>query len=307
MKRCARIGMAAAAVASMLTACGSPTPSPVGPTGGKLTVFAAASLKKAFSEIGEHFTTDNPGSVVEFSFAGSADLVTQLTQGAPADVLATADTKNMDRAATAGLLAGAPSNFATNTLTIVVAPGNPKKIAAFRDLAAPGLSVVVCAPQVPCGSATTKVEQATGVTLNPVSEESQVTDVLSKVLTGQADAGVVYVTDAQSAGDKVKLNFILGEIIGKEGISVSREELAWRITNMAERYQMTTQKLLKELQKHSAIGGIEEEIALGKALDVVVSHARVNGEEPKPIQPSSHSPSHDEPEHVHGPGCGHDH
>ena len=201
MKRCARIGMAAAAVASMLTACGSPTPSPVGPTGGKLTVFAAASLKKAFSEIGEHFTTDNPGSVVEFSFAGSADLVTQLTQGAPADVLATADTKNMDRAATAGLLAGAPSNFATNTLTIVVAPGNPKKIAAFRDLAAPGLSVVVCAPQVPCGSATTKVEQATGVTLNPVSEESQVTDVLSKVLTGQADAGVVYVT--QSAGDKV--------------------------------------------------------------------------------------------------------
>ena len=111
----------------------------------------------------------------------------------------------------------------------------------------------------------------------------------------------------QSAGDKVKLNFILGEIIGKEGISVSREELAWRITNMAERYQMTPQKLLKELQKHSAIGGIEEEIALGKALDVVVSHARVNGEEPKPIQPSFHSPSHDEPEHVHGPGCGHDH
>jgi molybdate transport system substrate-binding protein len=117
--------------------------------------------------------------------------------------VATADTKNMGRVVAAGLLAGAPLNFATNTLTIVVAQGNPKKIGAFRDLTAPGLSVVVCAPQVPCGSATTKVEQATGVTLNPVSEESGVTDVLSKVLTGQADAGVVYVTDARSAGDKV--------------------------------------------------------------------------------------------------------
>jgi trigger factor len=109
----------------------------------------------------------------------------------------------------------------------------------------------------------------------------------------------------QSAGDKVKLNFILGEVIGKEGISVSREELAWRITNMAERYQMTPQKLLKELQKHRAIAGIEEEIALGKALDTVVSHARVNGEDPKPIQ--HNKPSHDEEPHVHGPGCGHDH
>jgi len=111
----------------------------------------------------------------------------------------------------------------------------------------------------------------------------------------------------QSAGDKVKLNFILGEVIAKEGIGVSREELAWRITNMAERYQMTPQKLLKELQKHRAIAGIEEEIALGKALDTVVSHARVNGEDPKPIvhNPTS-THSHEEP-HVHGPGCGHDH
>jgi molybdate transport system substrate-binding protein len=168
-----------------------------------LTVFAASSLKKAFSEIGERFMTDNPGTDVEFSFAGSADLVTQLTQGAPADVVATADTKNMDRVATAGLLAGTSVNFATNMLTIVVAPGNPKKITSFQDLTQPGLSVVVCAPQVPCGSATQKVQQAVGVTLDPVSEESQVTDVLNKVLTGQADAGVVYVTDAQAAGDTV--------------------------------------------------------------------------------------------------------
>ena len=172
--------------------------------GGKLIVFAAASLKKAFTDIGEQFKTDNPGTDIDFSFAGSSDLVTQLTQGAPADVFASADTKNMDMAAQPGLLAGDPVIFASNTLTIVVAPGNPKKIASFKDLTQPGLSVVVvCAPEVPCGSATQKVEQATGVQLNPVSEESQVTDVLNKVTTWQADAGLVYVTDAQGAGNKV--------------------------------------------------------------------------------------------------------
>jgi molybdate transport system substrate-binding protein len=169
----------------------------------KIMVFAAASLKKTFTDIGERFKTDNPGASVEFSFAGSSDLVTQLTQGAQADVFASADTKNMDKAAQAGLLAGDPVTFASNTLTIAVAPGNPKKIASFKDLTQQGLNVVVCAPQVPCGSATQKVEQSTGVKLNPVSEESSVTDVLNKVETGQADAGLVYVTDAIGAGDKV--------------------------------------------------------------------------------------------------------
>jgi len=169
----------------------------------KIVVFAAASLKKTFTDLGAQFKTQNPGSSVEFSFAGSADLVTQLTQGAQADVFASADTKNMDKAAQAGLLAGNPVNFASNTLTIAVAPGNPKKIASFKDLTRQGLNVVVCAPQVPCGSATQKVEQATGVKLNPASEESAVTDVLNKVETGQADAGLVYVTDAKGAGDKV--------------------------------------------------------------------------------------------------------
>ena len=170
---------------------------------GKIIVFAAASLKKSFTDIGEQFKAENPGAAVEFSFAGSSDLATQLTQGAQADVFASADTKNMDKAAQAGLLAGDPVNFASNTLTIVVAPGNPKMIASFKDLAQQGLNVVVCAPQVPCGSAAQKVEQATGVTLNPVSEESSVSDVLNKVTTGQADAGLVYVTDARGAGDKV--------------------------------------------------------------------------------------------------------
>lgn len=166
-------------------------------------VFAAASLRQSFTDIGEQFKTDNPGTSVEFSFAGSSDLVTQLTQGAHADVFASADTRNMDKAAEAGLLAGDPVNFASNTLTIAVAPGNPKQIKSFRDLTKPDTTVVVCATQVPCGSATQKVEQATGVELTPVSEENNVTDVLNKVTTGQADAGLVYVTDAIGVGDKV--------------------------------------------------------------------------------------------------------
>ncbi len=174
-----------------------------GPAADSLVVFAAASLKATFTEIGAQFEKDHPGTRVEFSFAGSSDLATQLTQGARADVFASADTANMDKVATAGLLAGDPVNFASNTLTIAVAPGNPKGINAIRDLTRPETSVVVCAPAVPCGSATRKVEQAAGVELSPVSEESSVTDVLNKVTSGQADAGIVYVTDARGAGARV--------------------------------------------------------------------------------------------------------
>ncbi|MBS1692781.1 MAG: molybdate ABC transporter substrate-binding protein [Actinobacteria bacterium] len=170
---------------------------------GQIMVFAAASLKSTFTEIGEQFKTENPGASVEFSFAGSSDLVTQLTQGAPADVFASADTRNMDKAVQADLITGQPVDFATNTLTIAVAPGNPKNIQSLQDLTKPGINVVICAPPVPCGGATKTVEEASGVTLSPVSEETSVTDVLNKVTTGQADAGLVYVTDAIGAGDKV--------------------------------------------------------------------------------------------------------
>ena len=199
LNRLARTLLTVVLATAVLGGCSAATPT----GGGKLTVFAAASLKKAFTEIGERFTTDNPGSEVEFSFAGSADLATQLTQGAPADVFASADAKNMGKVEQAGLLAGPAVTFASNTLTIVVAPGNPKRITSFQDLTQAGLAVVVCAPQVPCGSATQKVQEAAGTRLNPVSEESQVTDVLNKVVTGQADAGLVYVTDALAAGDSV--------------------------------------------------------------------------------------------------------
>jgi molybdate transport system substrate-binding protein len=202
VKRVVGLLFAGVVSAALVSGCGSSEDS-LSPETGRIIVFAAASLNKTFTEIGERFKADNPGASIEFNFAGSSDLVTQLTQGAPADVFASADTKNMGNAAQEDLLAGDPVNFASNTLVIATAPGNPKKITSFADLSRPDLSVVTCAPQVPCGSATQKVEEATGVTLDPVSEESSVSDVLNKVTTGQADAGLVYTTDAKGAGVKV--------------------------------------------------------------------------------------------------------
>jgi molybdate transport system substrate-binding protein len=170
---------------------------------GSVTVFAAASLKTAFTDIAEKFEAAKPGTNVTLSFAGSSDLVTQITQGAPADVFASADTRNMDKLQGEGLMGGDARNFATNTLTIVVPPGNPARITGFSDLARSRVKVVACASQVPCGAAANAIERATGTTLTPVSEESSVTDVLGKVTSGEADAGLVYVTDAKSAGAKV--------------------------------------------------------------------------------------------------------
>ncbi|MDA2891157.1 molybdate ABC transporter substrate-binding protein [Mycolicibacterium sp. BiH015] len=200
MKRLPRF-IAALSLAAVAVGC-TPTEQDSS-TADRVTVFAAASLKSTFTELGAQFEKDNPGTTVTFNFAGSSDLVAQLSQGAPADVFASADAANMTKAVDAGLIDGEPVDFATNTLTIVTPPGNPKGIASFADLATPGNQVVVCAPRVPCGSAAEKIEKATGVTLAPVSEESAVTDVLGKVISGQADAGLVYVTDAAGAGDEV--------------------------------------------------------------------------------------------------------
>lgn len=211
------LAIVAAIVALTLAGCGAASPSgrstqaglPGNDDGGTsgstgtVTVFAAASLKGAFSELAREFEASHPGTRVDLSFAGSADLVTQISQGAPADVFASADTGNMAKLQDAGLVEGEPRNFATNTLTIAVPPGNPAGITGFRDLARAGTKVVVCGSQVPCGAAARTIEQETGVTLSPVSEESSVTDVLGKVVSGEADAGLVYVTDARNAGGKV--------------------------------------------------------------------------------------------------------
>src|SRR3984957_10697316 len=206
-----RIAVLAGLVSTMLIAClagcsqkaPSPPPSQTTTLAGSIVVFAAASLKPAFTQLSQQFKSDNPGGGVEFEFAGSSELATQLAQGATADVFASADAAQMNTVVKAGLLAGDPTNFAANTLVIVTAPGNPKKIAAFADLTKPGISVVICQQPVPCGAATQRIENSTGVHLNPVSEELSVTDTLNKVTTGQADAALVYVTDAKNAGNKV--------------------------------------------------------------------------------------------------------
>ena len=178
---------------------GSPTGSPTG----TITVFAAASLQQTFTTLGKDYERAHPGTTVRFSFAGSSDLVTQIQNGAPADVFASADEPNMRKLTAADLIDGSAEPFATNTLQIAVAPGNPERIHDLDDLTAPGLQVVTCAAPVPCGAATKQVEQAAGVTLRPVSEEQSVTDVLGKVASGQADAGLVYVTDVRGSGGKV--------------------------------------------------------------------------------------------------------
>lgn len=169
-----------------------------------VTVLAAASLTDVFGQLKPAFEKANPGADLQFSFGGSSDLAQQIVNGAPADVFASANTKQMDVVSKAGLVQGKPQEFTTNVLTIVVPPGNPKGIKSFADLARPGVTEVVCAPQVPCGSATEKIEKSTGVQLSPASEEPDVRSVLSKVEAGEADAGLVYVTDARTAEGKVQ-------------------------------------------------------------------------------------------------------
>jgi molybdate transport system substrate-binding protein len=192
-----------------LTSCTSKSPSApqsssLGqPAAESIVVFAAASLKPTFSQLAEQFTTDNRGAGVDFDFAGSSELATQLTQGAGADVFASADSAEMDAVTKAGLTASNPVNFASNTLVIVTPPGDSKQIKSFADLTKPGLKVVVCQPPVPCGAATQRIEDSMRVRLNPVSEEPAVSDVLTKVTSGEADAGLVYLTDAVNAGSKV--------------------------------------------------------------------------------------------------------
>ena len=167
---------------------------------GKVTVLAAASLQKAFEEIEKTVEKDNPGLDVTFDFQGSQDLVASLAGGDSADVLATANNSTMKTAAEQKLV-GNQTEFATNVLTLIVPKGNPKKITGL-DSSLDGANLVICAPEVPCGEATKKLAEAQGITLKPVSEEQKVTDVRGKVESGEADAGIVYTTDAAAAKDK---------------------------------------------------------------------------------------------------------
>ncbi|WP_308283056.1 molybdate ABC transporter substrate-binding protein [Pseudonocardia nigra] len=194
--------LAAVAAAGLLAGCGGGAPG----AGEQrtLTVFAAASLTDVFAELESRFEEAHPGVDVVLNPGASSDLAQQIVHGAPADLFAAANTATMRTVADAGLVAGEPTVFATNELQIVTAPGNPEGIAGFADLARPDLQVVVCAPQVPCGAAAERIEELTGVTLQPVSEEPDVLSTLSKVATGNADAGLVYATDVGAADDRVQ-------------------------------------------------------------------------------------------------------
>ncbi|GAA4623470.1 molybdate ABC transporter substrate-binding protein [Cellulomonas oligotrophica] len=169
-----------------------------------LVVLAAASLRDVFTDLAATYEQAHPGVDVVLSSAGSADLADQVLAGAPADVVALADETSLARVVDAGDAAD-PVPFATNTLTVVTPPDDPAGVGSFADLARKDVAVVVCAPAVPCGAAAVAVEDAAGVRVHRVGEEQSVTDVLAKVVAGEADAGLVYVTDAARAGDDVRV------------------------------------------------------------------------------------------------------
>jgi molybdate transport system substrate-binding protein len=171
---------------------------------GTLTVLAASSLTETFTTLAKDFEADHPGVKVRLAFDSSATLAEQVTQGAPADVLATADERTMQTVVDAHGTEGDPRLFATNHLQLVVPKDNPAGIQQFSDLEKPGVKYVVCVDSAPCGKLAATVLSATGIKTKPVSEEVDVKAVLSKVELGEADAGLVYATDAVAGGDKVE-------------------------------------------------------------------------------------------------------
>jgi molybdate transport system substrate-binding protein len=182
-----------------LAACGGGTGSGAS-SRTEIRVFAAASLTDAFTKLGAQYSAAHPDVKVAFDFAGSQDLVAQLQQGAPADVIATADVRTMDAVAT---LTEAPRMFARNQLEIIVATDGPQHVAGLADLSRADLKVVLADPTVPAGKYAQQVLQAAGVAVKPVSLEDSVKGVVTKVSLGEADAGIVYVTDVRAAGDSV--------------------------------------------------------------------------------------------------------
>ncbi|MBO0685016.1 MAG: molybdate ABC transporter substrate-binding protein [Candidatus Dormibacteraeota bacterium] len=198
-----------AAAGLLLLACGGTassqgSPSPSAKPSGTLNVLAAASLTGAFTTIGDQLQAKYPGLTVKSSFAGSPTLVTQIQQGAPADIFASADQANMQKVTSGDLSQGQPQVFVHNRLEIAVQAGNPKHITKVSDLANPALKVAVCAPGVPCGTYSTTVFGKAGIKVTPVTQETDVKAVLTKVGLGEADAGIVYVTDVKAAGSSVE-------------------------------------------------------------------------------------------------------
>jgi molybdate transport system substrate-binding protein len=171
---------------------------------GTITVFAAASLTDVFEELGTAFETAHPGVTVEFSFGPSSGLVTQITEGAPADVIATAAPSNMDDLVEAEAVQGRPADFATNSLELAVPPGNPGGVDGLDDLADEELVVGLCNEEVPCGRFAREALEAAGVEPSIDTNEEDVRALLTKIEAGEVDVGVVYRTDVLAAGDAVE-------------------------------------------------------------------------------------------------------
>lgn len=199
--------------AAVPAACGSGSSAGAGPTAaagsssapavtGSITVFAAASLKEAFTTLGQRFEAAHPGVKVTFSFAASSALATQIDAGAPADVFASASTTIMQQVVDKGA-ASTPADFAKNVMEIATPPSNPANVTTVQDLAKSTVKVALCQAQVPCGSTAQKVFTNAGITVTPVTQEPDVKSVLAKVTLGEVDAGVVYVTDVRAAGSTV--------------------------------------------------------------------------------------------------------
>jgi len=205
-----RLIVLAATLVVTLAGCGgnpqsalAPEQPGVGGVSGQITVFAAASLTEAFTEIGRAFDEANPGAEVRFNFAGSSTLAQQISQGAPADVFASASPKQLQTVVDAGA-AGEPTVFVENLLQIAVPPGNPAGVTDLAAFGKPELTIALCAEQVPCGAAALEALQAAGVTSEPDTLEQDVKAVLTKVMLGETDAGLVYRTDVMSAGGGVE-------------------------------------------------------------------------------------------------------
>jgi molybdate transport system substrate-binding protein len=173
------------------------------PATGTITVFAASSLTEVFGVLETTFEQLHPSAEIVLNFGGSGALATQITEGAPADVFAAASEAPMATVVDAGDAADA-TTFATNTLEIAVPAGNPAGVAGLADLTDPGLAIALCDPSVPCGAAAQTLMDTAGLIAAPDTLEEDVKAVLTKIELGEADAGLVYVTDVVAAGDAVE-------------------------------------------------------------------------------------------------------
>lgn len=187
----------------MGSACSGGDSSSASVESGEVVVFAASSLTEAFTEIGAAFERDNPSTHVTLNFSGSAELAAQIIEGAPADVYVPADDANLAKLADAGHHNGAAVRIARNTFAIIVERGSPLAIDSLADLADSDVLVVVCAPTVPCGAGAAQIFANADVDVIAKSYEQKVKGVVGKVMAGEADAGIVFVTDVIAAGDRV--------------------------------------------------------------------------------------------------------